>query len=134
MEGRTYERSPNVAVVYDELVRRKLAEHSQKNAPGFDPNKNCHLVDDVLLKRATKVYDERGEQLRTKGQGKGASGNSNWNNWNGKGSSRPTGDERKGGGKRTYPWESTHYAKKTKWTKGSKGGDILSLSFGTKGI
>jgi hypothetical protein len=122
-----------VAVCDDEVVRKRLADRTQKNAPDSNPNKNTHLVDECLLKQAIKLYAERGGAVSQggkasyggKGKDKGKGGGSSWNNnnwsssgWSGKGNwTKP---ETSHGEKRTLPWESDHYAKKP---KGGKGGD-----------
>ena len=135
---RALDRPALVAVCYDEVVRKRLADRTQKNAPDSNPNKNTHLVDEYLLKQAVKLYAERGgaanqggkasygSKGKDKGKDKGKGGGSNWSNdswssssWNGKGNwTKP---ETSHGEKRTLPWEREHYAKKQ---KGGKGGEF----------
>ena len=48
-----------VAVVYDELVRKRLAERAYRNAPLFDLDRETYKVDEHLLKQAEEAVDER---------------------------------------------------------------------------
>ena len=120
--------------MYDELLRKRLADRCQKNAPGCDPDSDTHVVDDTLLKQAVKVYNERGEHYKggktkggkgdSKGSTKGAQkGGASWSHgWGNTGESWGRHDGK--GEKRTLPWQSDHYSKKPKGS--SKGGHHLS--------
>lgn len=55
-------------MVYDELMRRRLADRSQKNTPGFNPEVGTHLLDDHLLKQAEKTFAERGAGMQMNNQ------------------------------------------------------------------
>jgi hypothetical protein len=68
-ESRAREIAGTVCVVYDELFRKRLAERTQKNAPNCYPDKDTHLVDEALLKKAVQTYNERGDALKSKGAG-----------------------------------------------------------------
>ena len=148
-DAKTYGRHPAVAVVYDELVRKRLDDNNNnnnnnnfvgrfvrpffaccfvvhfrfvlqdracKNAPGFDPNRNTHVVDEVLLKQAEKAYAERGEQLRSSGWRKDDQwGNNNWRK-----------DEGDKGSKRTFPWQGEHPTGAAALAKKQRSGEILS--------
>ena len=128
-------RPPLVAVVYDELVRRRMADRLLKNAPDFHPDKGTHTPDEGLLKQAEKVYAERGSKYHggkgTGGKGAGSQGSDSWKTgkWS-KGWQQ--GDTTGGSGydshKRTYPWEAKHHdgAKKHKGGTG-KGGASLTI-------
>ena len=112
LESSTYDMTCTVAVVYDELVRRKMAECSEKNAPDFRPDRNTHVLDEALVNQADKIYQERSATLAGKSSagkssagksyaggkggkgGKGGSWNNSSNRWN---------NNNSGWNKRTYP-------------------------------
>ena len=119
-----------VCVVYDELFRKRLAERTQKNAPNCYPDKDTHLVDEALLKKAVQTYNERGDALKSKGGGgKGSWNNSSNNGNNGNNSyssySNNSSSSSWDGGKRTLPWQKEHYgAKRHKGSSKGTGGQI----------
>ena len=125
--------SQRVAVVYDEMIRKNMAEQAEKNDPTFtrDGDK-LHRIDKLILDKAIKAESDR-FSIPAKGKGKGKDG--------GKGSGKSFGknhfgkDHGKGqkgydnrqnnynsydnrGEKRTLPWQKEHYDNSKKW-KGS---------------
>ena len=131
---------PTVAVTYDEIIRKQLADQSQKNGPDFHANsEKLRRVDKHMLERAIKLNTER-QFGHGKSSGKGkdmgkASGKGAGKDWgkgkSGKGAPKGHGknDNRSyiqshyenRGEKRSMPW-NTGYSDNKKW-KGSGRGD-----------
>jgi hypothetical protein len=59
-------RSPQAAVVYDEIYRRQLSESTYANAPDSQAGKAVFDVDKNLLAQADQRFKERGEQLQSR--------------------------------------------------------------------
>ena len=124
---------PKVAVIYDELVRKELAEQSQKNDPAFKPDSDTlGRIDKHMLERALRLDRERSfghgkssgkgknnekgagkgfgkskdAQGYQKGHGKYDNGNNHQDNWN-------------RGEKRTLPWKKEHGDHKKRKQAGS---------------
>ena len=62
-----------VAVVYDELVRKRLAERAYQNGPLFDPDRGTYKVDEHLHKQTEKaegerVYQRNGKPAKARGR------------------------------------------------------------------
>ena len=67
-----------IAVLYDELVRHRMAERAFAGGPGSDVNAFITEVDKRLLEQADKMWKEKGDQFRTDDapSGKGGYGKS----------------------------------------------------------
>ena len=126
--------APRVGVIYDEIMRKEMAERSEKNDPEFWPNDTKRdKVDKHMLERAIKMDADRGLDLN-KGKGKGKDdGKGKGKTWSkgqpdkghGKGhgkydnrQNRDNGYENRGE-KRTLPWQKGHYDNK-KWKGGGQ--------------
>ena len=64
-------RKQGLALVYDEVARKRWSDKAYKGVSGFCVNKAALTVDENVLKEAERLYDQRG--LR-KGAGKGDKG------------------------------------------------------------
>ena len=127
---------PKVAVIYDELVRKELAEQSQKNDPAFKPDSDTlGRIDKHMLERALRLDRERSfGHGKSSGKGKNnekGAGKGFGKSKDAKGYQKGHGKSDKGNGyqnnhwnqgeKRTLPWNKEHGEYK-KWK--SAGGQI----------
>ena len=133
---------PWVAMAYDELIRKQMADQAEKNDPTFQPNNaKLHRVDREVLARADRECTQRVQNngfKDTKGKGKGkydgkangkAEGKGGFSY--GKGKEHGKGDNRQNnydgqqdrGEKRLMPWQKPYYDNNKKWKGGGSDSD-----------
>ena len=124
-------RHVSVAVVYDELVRKRLAERSEKNTPGFNSESNTHQPDKALLKKADKAFEDRGTELRGEQQHSSGTAWKSYSSWGGssKGASGQGGKGKSSyNGKRNGFWSNKQQSKKGKYGNAKGGCELRRLT------
>ena len=62
-DARANNTSVAVAVIYDELVRQRMATRAASKAPNFSPDDELLEVDRTLLERATETYQHPSKEV-----------------------------------------------------------------------
>ena len=106
------------ALVYDELIRQRIAARVSSRAPGFSQNDPVFEVDRVVLEKAVALFRERSQQYTSYSSNKSWSASSGSKSWN---SSNNSGSNHSWKPGRSVPWmKRPHSGGGGDWKRGKR--------------